>query len=37
VEEISYDGNNWSISITFRPTGIKALAVEFGNRTDEAA
>lgn len=37
VEQISYDGDGGSISVTFRPTGIKTLASELGARKEEAA
>lgn len=37
VEQISYDGDGGNISITFRPTGIKTLAGDPGNRKEEAA
>ena len=37
VEQITYDGKDGNISITFRPTGIKTLAGELGNRQEEAA
>jgi len=35
VEKITFDGGN--ISITFRPSGIKALAGELAERKEEAA
>jgi site-specific DNA recombinase len=37
VERVAYDGNAGSISITFRPAGIKTLAGELSQRKDEAA
>jgi site-specific DNA recombinase len=37
VEQITYDGKDGNISITFRPTGIRTLAGELGNRKEEAA
>ncbi len=37
VEQISYDGKDGNISITFRHTGIKTLAVELAQRKEEAA
>jgi len=37
VEQISYDGKDGNISITFRPTGIKTLAGELGKPNEEAA
>jgi site-specific DNA recombinase len=37
VERVAYDGNAGSISITFRPMGIKSLAGELTQRKDEAA
>ena len=35
IERVAYDGE--SISITFRPSGIKTLAVELATRKEEAA
>ncbi len=37
VERVAYDGGTGSISITFRPAGIKTLAGELTQRKDEAA
>jgi site-specific DNA recombinase len=37
VERVAYDGNAGSISITFRPAGIKSLAGELTQRKEEAA
>jgi len=37
VERVEYDGDGGSVSITFRPSGIKALAGELANRKEEAA
>jgi site-specific DNA recombinase len=37
VERVAYDGEGGSISITFRPCGIKALAHELAERKEEAA
>ena len=37
VEQITYDGKDGNISITFRPTGIKTLAGEMAKQTEEAA
>jgi site-specific DNA recombinase len=37
VERVAYDGRAGKIAITFRPTGIKTLAVELTERKDEAA
>ena len=37
VERVAYDGDAGSISITFRPAGIKTLAGEMAQRKDEAA
>jgi site-specific DNA recombinase len=37
IEQITYDGKDGNISITFRPTGIKILACELGQRKEEAA
>jgi len=37
VERVSYDGDGGSISMTFRPSGIKTLAIELGSRNEEAA
>ncbi|MBF0395736.1 MAG: recombinase family protein [Desulfobacterales bacterium] len=31
IEKINYDGENQTVSITFRPSGIKTLAKEAGN------
>lgn len=37
VERVAYDGAGGSVSITFRPSGIKALAGELARRKDTAA
>jgi site-specific DNA recombinase len=37
VECVAYDGEGGNISITFRPSGIKALAGELAERQEEAA
>jgi site-specific DNA recombinase len=37
VERVEYDGDGGNVSITFRPSGIKALAGEFAERKEEAA
>jgi site-specific DNA recombinase len=37
VERVEYDGQAGKIAITFRPSGIKALAGELANRKEEAA
>lgn len=37
VERVAYDGDGGNISITFRPSGIKALAGELAERKEEAA
>lgn len=37
VERVSYDSKDGSISITFRPSGIKSIAGELAKRTEEAA
>jgi len=37
VERVEYDGQGGSVSITFHPSGIKALAGEFTNQKEEAA
>jgi site-specific DNA recombinase len=37
VEQVTYDGKNGNIAITLRPTGIKALGGELGERKEEAA
>jgi site-specific DNA recombinase len=37
VERVAYEGGAGSISITFRPAGIKSLAGELTQRKDEAA
>jgi hypothetical protein len=35
VERVDYDGSNNQVSITFHPTGIKALADEIAGRAKE--
>lgn len=37
IERVSYDGDGGNILITFRPSGIKTLAVELAQRKEEAA
>jgi site-specific DNA recombinase len=37
VERVEYDGHAGSIAITFRPAGIKTLAIELANQKEEAA
>ena len=37
VERVAYDGDGGNISITFRPSGIKTLAVELAERKEDAA
>ena len=37
VERVEYDGGGGNVAITFRPSGIKALASELANRKEEAA
>jgi site-specific DNA recombinase len=37
VERLVYDGNDESIAITFRPSGIRALGKRLAERTEEAA
>ena len=37
VQQVAYDGDGGNISITFRPSGIKALAGELAERKEEAA
>ena len=35
VERVAYDGGAGSLAVTFRPTGIKALADEVGGSMGE--
>jgi site-specific DNA recombinase len=37
VERVAYDGEGGNVSITFRPSGMKALAGELAQRKEEAA
>ena len=37
VERVAYDGQGGNVAITFRPSGIKALAGELAARKEEAA
>jgi hypothetical protein len=37
IDRVAYDAEAGSISITFRPAGIKALAGELAQRKEEAA
>ena len=37
VERVDYDGQNGSVSITFRPTGIKTLGAELDETEDYPA
>ena len=37
IERVEYDGEGGNVSITFRPTGIKALAGEMAERKEVAA
>jgi hypothetical protein len=37
VERVDYDGQNGSVSITFRPTGIKTLGAELEETEEYAA
>ncbi len=37
IECVTYDGEGGNVAITFRPSGIKALASELAQRKEEAA
>ena len=37
IDRITFDGDGGSVSITFRPSGIKIIASELAERKEEAA